>query len=61
MSSYNRAVAPYPVPVPKRNPEPELPELPSVPSGTVRSIAPPPDDLNFDDLTKRFEDLKKRK
>lgn len=37
-----------------------LPELPNVPS-TVRGGPPVDDDANFDDLAKRFEELKKRK
>ena len=47
----------------------DLPELPSVPTD---SFPPPPDealrpgnsendDIDFDDLTRRFEDLKKKK
>ncbi|KAH9381518.1 increased sodium tolerance 1-like protein [Haemaphysalis longicornis] len=39
-----------------------LPELPSVPTGSLPK--PPPskeDELDFDDLTRRFEELKKRK
>jgi hypothetical protein len=39
----------------------DLPELPAVPSGTVRSVGPPANDVNFDDLSRRFEELKKRK
>ena len=58
-----------PKPMPRTNPNPNdtFPELPSVPTGNLPDI--PTDDPNsskdegidFDDLTKRFEDLKKRK
>ncbi|XP_072762910.1 IST1 homolog [Anoplolepis gracilipes] len=41
----------------------ELPDLPAVPTENNDSSANPPenDDIDFDDLMKRFEDLKKRK
>lgn len=41
---------------------PTLPELPSVPSDNP--VAPPSShdgDIDFDDLTRRFEELKKKK
>lgn len=52
--------APKPAPRAKidNNTFPDLPELPSVPSD---SPSAPKDDLDFDDLTKRFEALKKKK
>ncbi|CAG2166414.1 unnamed protein product [Oppiella nova] len=52
----------------KPNPNPNLndsfPELPSVPTGGLPDIPtddPKDDGIDFDDLSKRFEDLKKRK
>lgn len=41
----------------------ELPDLPAVPTENNDPSADPPenDDIDFDDLMKRFEDLKKRK
>lgn len=39
---------------------PSVPELPSVPSGSLPK-APKEEDVDFDDLTRRFEELKKRK
>lgn len=40
----------------------ELPNLPAVPTENEASANPPEnDDIDFDDLMKRFEDLKKRK
>ena len=46
----------------------DLPELPSVPTDsfpppdeTLRPGNPENDDIDFDDLTRRFEDLKKKK
>ena len=38
-----------------------LPDLPAVPAGSVSYMKPGREDVNFDDLTKRFEDLKKKK
>lgn len=38
-----------------------LPDLPSVPSGSLPKPPSKEDDLDFDDLTRRFEELKKRK
>lgn len=40
---------------------PDLPELPSVPSDNTLESNKPSDDIDFDDLTRRFEELKKRK
>ncbi|KAI4464947.1 ist1 family member [Holotrichia oblita] len=40
---------------------PDLPELPSVPSDDALSPPANNDDIDFDDLTRRFEELKKRK
>lgn len=44
-------------------PEDTIPELPSVPSDTLPSVnnGDGGDDLDFDELSKRFEDLKKKK
>ena len=58
---------PKPLPRTQPNPNDSFPELPSVPNSNLPDI--PTDDPNgskdegidFDDLTKRFEDLKKRK
>lgn len=38
-----------------------LPDLPSVPVGSLPKPPSKEDDLDFDDLTRRFEELKKRK
>nr|XP_037282057.1 IST1 homolog [Rhipicephalus microplus] len=38
-----------------------LPDLPSVPSSSLPKPPSKEDDLDFDDLTRRFEELKKRK
>ena len=41
---------------------PNIPDLPSVPGGnTFAEPSDNKDDIDFDDLTKRFEDLKKKK
>ena len=43
---------------------PDLPDLPSVPdaqSSTLDNQTDNNDDIDFDDLTKRFEELKKKK
>ena len=40
---------------------PEIPGLPSVPSSTVGTTSAGGEDVDFDDLTRRFEELKKRK
>ena len=43
---------------------PDLPELPNVPSDTLQegpSHQDPSDDIDFDDLARRFEDLKRKK
>ena len=39
-----------------------LPDLPNVPSATAKSNDPSPnnDDIDFDDLNKRFQELKKK-
>ena len=48
---------------PRPNDYEPLPELPAVPMGTVSTRGRPGagNDVNFDDLTKRFEELKKKK
>ena len=63
----------YPTPAPRSNIDDalNLPDVPAVPStyglpspgGSVPNLPPPgtDDDTNFDDLTKRFEALKKKK
>jgi vacuolar protein sorting-associated protein IST1 len=40
---------------------PEIPDLPSVPVNSVGAASVKGDDVDFDDLTRRFEELKKRK
>lgn len=55
-----------PTPAPRTGPADTLPELPSVPSGSLAGDDAPSgstggDDVDFDDLTRRFEELKKRK
>lgn len=41
---------------------PELPSVPSdVPTGSVSGSSVNFDDIDFDDLTRRFEELKKKK
>ena len=40
---------------------PDIPSLPTVPSDSVRTDSGNTDDIDFDDLTKRFEALKKKK
>jgi len=57
----NNMDKPTPQPRTKMNSYPELPELPSVPSDTVSNNAGVSGDIDFDDLTKRFEALKKKK
>ncbi|XP_046980934.1 IST1 homolog [Schistocerca americana] len=59
---------PKPAPRSKMSPGedtyPELPELPAVPTDSfppAPSAPGPSDDIDFDDLTRRFEDLKKKK
>ena len=56
---------PMPGPTAPTNEIPDLPDLPSVPGNTIPG---PPggtsaggEDVDFDDLTRRFEELKKRK
>lgn len=44
-----------------RNAYEVLPDLPSVPSGNSLRPDDSANDVDFDDLTRRFEDLKKRK
>lgn len=53
-------MAPKPQPRSKLpgNDIPDLPELPTVPSDSIHSGN---DDIDFDDLTRRFEELKKKK
>lgn len=62
---YQNCMPQFPVPAPRQpSAQNALPDLPAVPTNgfdTVRSGGPPADDVNFDDLTKRFEELKKRK
>ncbi|XP_047985837.1 IST1 homolog isoform X2 [Leguminivora glycinivorella] len=63
--------APTPQPrarMPPSHSFPELPELPSVPSDTLpatprapHAAAPAPDEIDFEDLNRRFEELKKKK
>ena len=50
-------------PLPPKLPDfPDLPELPSVPAGTIPGASSTrSEDVDFDDLTKRFEELKKKK
>ena len=40
---------------------PDVPGLPSVPTGSVGRASLSNDDVDFDDLSRRFEELKKRK
>jgi len=40
---------------------PDVPGLPSVPTNSVGRNSVTNDDVDFDDLTRRFEELKKRK
>ena len=40
---------------------PDVPGLPSVPTNSVGQNSVTNDDVDFDDLTRRFEELKKRK
>jgi len=61
-------VQPYkPSPAPRKSPSDTLPELPSVPSGSLTfnddagGTNTNAEDVDFDDLSKRFEELKKRK
>jgi len=47
-------------------PDTLMPQLPAVPTMSVSTVTPGPkaaggDDVNFDDLARRFEELKKRK
>jgi len=59
-----QAAAPAPAPAPAL---PDLPELPAVPLDTppiskaASPADPPEEEIDFDDLTKRFEALKKKK
>ncbi len=58
--------APYPPPAsapgPAKNMDELLPELPSVPGSVVPGAASTnSQNVDFDDLTRRFEELKKRK
>lgn len=60
----NRGMAPKPQPrskLPGSDSFPDLPELPTVPSDIPTSSPRKGDDIDFDDLTKRFEELKKKK
>lgn len=57
---------PRPVPAPRTTVNSDdFPELPSVPHGTPKHVPAKPDDkdgdIDFDDLAKRFEALKKKK
>lgn len=57
---------PRPVPKPRTTVNSdEFPELPNVPHGTPKHLPPKPDEkddtIDFDDLAKRFEALKKKK
>lgn len=57
-------MAPKPLPRSKMNENqeyPDLPDLPSVPNDSVYSPQTRNDDIDFDDLTRRFEELKKKK
>ncbi|XP_022913611.1 IST1 homolog isoform X2 [Onthophagus taurus] len=47
--------------MPEGNNYPDLPELPSVPTDDHLTSPTNNDDIDFDDLTRRFEELKKRK
>jgi len=40
---------------------PDIPGLPSVPANSIGGASVGGDDVDFDDLTRRFEELKKRK
>ena len=40
---------------------PDVPGLPSVPTGMIGSTASTGEDVDFDDLTRRFEELKRQK
>jgi len=40
---------------------PDVPNLPSIPTNSVGQSSVTNDDVDFDDLTRRFEELKKRK
>lgn len=59
---------PKPLPRAKLTPPDNLPELPSVPSDVINrdnntsggSVGGTSDDIDFDDLARRFEELKKR-
>ena len=48
-------------PMPQLPDLPDVPGLPSVPSSTLGAASAGGDDVDFDDLTRRFEDLKKKK
>ncbi|XP_070575079.1 IST1 homolog isoform X3 [Ptychodera flava] len=73
-SNYSQPSAPAPSPLPppanpvvSKDPGASIPDLPAVPStslpglDTVGSNSAGGDDVDFDDLTRRFEELKKRK
>lgn len=62
----NRGMCPKPQPQSKLNENqgyPDLPELPSVPLDLMQdpNAGGRSDDIDFDDLTRRFEELKKKK
>lgn len=60
-NNQNTNYVPKPQPRSKINDAyPDLPELPSVPTDNVAG-GNTKDDIDFDDLTRRFEELKKRK
>ena len=65
--SAKQAMPPGPPAMPSapRNEIPDLPELPSVPDSTMGGptggTSAGGEDVDFDDLTRRFEELKKRK
>jgi len=40
---------------------PDIPDLPSIPTHSIGRSSVTSDEFDFDDLTKRFEELKKRK
>lgn len=59
----NSKPVPPPQPSAPSNEIPDLPELPTVPANTLPGIEASAggEDVDFDDLTRRFEELKKKK